>query len=94
VLFMVVERFTRGGAKAVYGRVRREGRMLPEGLRYVDSWVQADLGGCFQLMECDEVGQLQEWIARWSDLAEFEVFAVAPSSVTSDLMSRVDPDTP
>jgi Protein of unknown function (DUF3303) len=94
VLFMVVERFPRGGAKAVYSRVRREGRMLPEGLRYVDSWVQADLGGCFQLMECDEVGPLQEWIARWSDLADFEVFPVAPSSVTSDLMSRVDPDSP
>jgi hypothetical protein len=94
VLFMVVERFTPGGAKAVYSRVRHEGRMLPEGLRYVDSWVQADLGGCFQLMECDEVGPLQEWIARWSDLADFEVFPVAPSSVTSDLMSRVDPDSP
>jgi hypothetical protein len=94
VLFMVVERFPPGGAKAVYSRVRREGRMLPEGLRYLDSWVQADLGGCFQLMECDEVGPLQEWIARWSDLADFEVFPVAPSAVTSDLMSRVDPDSP
>jgi Protein of unknown function (DUF3303) len=88
VLFMVVEDFTREGAKAVYKRARREGRMLPEGLRYVDSWVQADLGGCFQLMECDDVGPLQEWIARWSDLVEFEVFPVAPSAVTADLMSR------
>jgi hypothetical protein len=94
VLFMVVERFTREGAKAVYKRVRREGRMLPEGLRYVDSWVQADLGGCFQLMECDEVGPLQEWIARWSDLADFEVFPVAPSAVTADLMSRAELDQP
>jgi hypothetical protein len=90
VLFMVVERFTREGANAVYERVRREGRMLPEGLRYVDSWVQADLGGCFQLMECDQVGPLQEWIARWSDLAEFEVIPVASSRETADLMARVE----
>jgi Protein of unknown function (DUF3303) len=90
VLFMVVERFTREGAKAVYERVRREGRMLPEGLRYVDSWVQADLRGCFQLMESDEVGPLQEWIARWSDLAEFEVIPVASSRDTADLMARLD----
>jgi hypothetical protein len=94
VLFMVVEQFTREGAKAIYRRVRREGRMLPEGLRYVDSWVQADLRGCFQLMECDDVEPLQEWITRWSDVADFEVFPVAPSSLTSDLMARVDPDQP
>jgi hypothetical protein len=92
VLFMVVERFTPEGAKPVYRRVRREGRMLPDGLRYVDSWVRADLGGCFQLMECDDVEPLQEWIAGWDDLAEFEVFPVTPSSVTADLMSRLDPD--
>jgi Protein of unknown function (DUF3303) len=90
VLFMVVERFTPEVAKGVYERVRREGRLLPEGLRYVDSWVQADLCGCFQLMECDDVVLLQEWIARWSDLAEFEVFPVAPSRQTADLMARVD----
>ena len=87
---MIVERFTGEGAKAVYQRVRREGRMLPEGLRYVDSWVQADLGGCFQLMESDEVGPLQEWIAGWSDLAEFEVIPVASSRDTADLMGRMD----
>jgi Protein of unknown function (DUF3303) len=90
VLFMVVEHFKGEGARAVYERVRREGRMLPDGVRYVDSWVQADLRGCFQLMECDDVAPLQEWIARWSDLADFEVFAVAPSAVTSDLMTRLD----
>jgi Protein of unknown function (DUF3303) len=91
---MVVEHFRPGATAAIYSRVREGGRSLPEGLRYVDSWVQADLGGCFQLMECDEIAPLQEWIARWSDLADFEVFPVAPSSVTSDLMSRIDPEPP
>jgi hypothetical protein len=47
VLFMVVERFTGEGAKPVYERVRREGRMLPEGLRYVDSWVRPTWAAAF-----------------------------------------------
>jgi Protein of unknown function (DUF3303) len=89
---MVVERFSPASAKDIYRRVRREGRQLPEGLRYVDSWVQADLRGCFQLMECDDVALIQEWIARWGDLADFEVVPVAPSRLTADLMARVDSD--
>jgi Protein of unknown function (DUF3303) len=92
VLFMVVERFSPESAKDIYRRVRREGRLLPAGLRYVDSWVQADLRGCFQLMECDDVGPLQEWIASWGDLADFELVAVAPSRLTVDLMARLDSD--
>lgn len=90
MLFMVVERFSPESAKDIYRRVRYEGRLLPEGLRYVDSWVQADLRGCFQLMECDDVAALQEWIASWGDLAEFEVVPVARSRVTAELMARLD----
>ena len=89
---MLVERFTPGSAKGVYRLVRREGRMLPEGLRYVDSWVRADMRGCFQLMECDDVVLLQEWIAGWGELVEFDVVPVAPSRLTADLMARVDAD--
>jgi uncharacterized protein DUF3303 len=90
VLFMVVERFAPGRARDIYRRVREEGRMFPDGLRYVDSWVQADLRGCFQLMECDDVALLQEWVARWGELADFQVVPVAPSRVTADLMTRLD----
>ena len=68
MLFMVVERFRGGDAAPVYRRYRERGRMTPEGLRYVDSWVEADFGRCFQLMECDDPRLLQEWMARWSDL--------------------------
>jgi Protein of unknown function (DUF3303) len=88
---MVVERFAPGAARDVYRRVREEGRMSPEGLRYVDSWVQADLGGCFQLMECDDVALLQEWVARWGELADFRIVPVAPSRVTAEVMTRLDP---
>jgi Protein of unknown function (DUF3303) len=85
---MVVEHFRSGAAAEIYRRVREGGRSLPEGLRYVDSWVRADLRGCFQLMECDDAVLLQQWIAEWSDLAEFELVPVTSSSTTQDLMRR------
>jgi Protein of unknown function (DUF3303) len=88
VLFMVVERFTPAAAVEIYRRVREDGRSIPDGLRFVDSWVRADLGGCFQLMECDDLLLLQEWIAGWGDLAEFEIVPVTPSSSTQELMAR------
>jgi Protein of unknown function (DUF3303) len=75
---MVVERFT-GGAEAVYRRAAERGRMLPAGLAYVDSWVDVRLDRCFQLMEADDPALLDAWIARWADLAEFEVVPVIGS---------------
>jgi hypothetical protein len=86
MLFMVVERFA--DAREIYRRVREGGRSLPDGLRYVDSWVRADLGGCFQLMECDDDALLQEWIAGWEGLASFEIVPVTPSKVTQEVMAR------
>jgi Protein of unknown function (DUF3303) len=86
---MVVEHFAPGAASEIYRRVREDGRSLPDGLRYVDSWVRADLGGCFQLVECDDALRLQEWIAGWSDLAEFELVPVVPSSSAQELMARL-----
>ena len=86
---MVVEHFAPGAAGEIYRRVREDGRSLPDGLRYVDSWVRADLGGCFQLMECDDGVRLQEWIAGWGDLAEFEIVPVVPSRATQELMARL-----
>jgi hypothetical protein len=75
---MVVERFVQG-ARPVYERAAREGRMLPEGLTYVDSWVDERLDRCFQLMEADDPSLFDAWIARWEDLAEFEVVPVLSS---------------
>jgi hypothetical protein len=77
---MVVEHYT-AGARPVYERAAAQGRMLPEGLRYVDSWVVADgaLDRCFQLMESDDPALFDGWIARWADLAVFEVHPVISS---------------
>lgn len=83
MLFMVIEHFRDQDAKAVYRRFRDKGRMMPDGLAYVGSWVAADLGRCFQLMETDDATLLQRWVAEWSDLAEFEIVAVTEGKVTA-----------
>ena len=76
---MVVERFTHG-PRPVYDRAAQQGRMLPPGLEYVDSWVDERLDRCFQLMETDDPRLFDEWVAQWSDLAEFEVVPVIDSA--------------
>jgi hypothetical protein len=83
MLFMVIERFRNQDAKAVYRRFRDKGRQMPEGLAFVGSWVSADLGRCFQLMECDDVTLLQRWVAEWSDLIEFEIVPVVAGKDTA-----------
>ena len=79
MLYMVIERFRNHDAAAVYRRFREKGRMLPDGLRYVDSWVETNFDRCFQLMECDDTELFQQWIARWQDLVDFEIVAVLTS---------------
>jgi hypothetical protein len=86
MLFMVIERFRNQNALAVYRRFRESGRQAPEGLTYVGSWVEASLDRCFQLMECGDVRLLQQWIARWSDLVEFEVVPVVSGSDTAEAL--------
>ena len=79
MLFMVIERFKNRDAVPVYRRYRKEGRMMPDGLKYVDSWVERDLGRCFQLMQCDDPQLLQQWISHWQDLVDFEIASVITS---------------
>jgi hypothetical protein len=83
MLFMVIERFRDQDAKAVYRRFRDKGRMMPDGVAFVSSWVSADLGRCFQVMECDDVSLLQRWVAQWSDLVDFEIVPVVPGKDTA-----------
>ena len=86
MLFMVVERFRDRDAKAVYRRFRDQGRMMPEGLTYVGSWIEANFDRCFQLMECDDARLLQDWLLGWSDLMECEIVPVVPSDQTRELV--------
>ena len=77
---MVVERFKNGDAAPVYQRFRERGRLAPEGLTYVNSWVDTTLQRCFQLMETDDPTLFDVWIANWSDLVDFEVYPVITSA--------------
>lgn len=79
MLFMVIERFKNRDAAPVYKRHREQGRMMPDGLSYIDSWVEPDFARCFQLMECADPQLLQEWISNWEDLVEFEIVPVVTS---------------
>jgi hypothetical protein len=76
---MVVEHFKNKDAVAVYRRFRDHGRMAPEGLLYLSSWVDDKLERCYQLMATEDASLLDEWMANWSDLVNFEVHAVVTS---------------
>ena len=78
-LYMVVERFRNGDAAPVYRRFREHGRMAPEGLAYISSWVTEDLSTCYQLMETADRALLEDWMRNWTDLVEFEVHPVMTS---------------
>jgi len=87
MLFMVIERFKNRDAVAVYRRSRDQGRMMPEGLKYVGSWIEANFDRCFQLMECDDPRLFQQWVIRWQDLIEFEIVSVVPSKETMETIT-------
>ncbi len=80
MLYMIVEHFRGGDPVPVFRRFRDRGRLAPEGLRYVTSWVTEDLAHCYQVMECDDRALLDEWIGHWQDLVEFEVVPVMTSA--------------
>jgi hypothetical protein len=87
-LFMVVEHFKNGDAAPVYRRFRERGRQAPEGLSYVSSWVDAEMKRCFQLMETDDGELLEQWMAHWSDIVDFEVYPVITSA---EAVERIAP---
>jgi hypothetical protein len=86
MLYMIVEDF-RNDAPAVYRRFRNEGRLMPDGLTYVSSWVTADYQRCFQVMQCDDRALLEQWMKNWSDLMNFEVIHVIPSAEAAAAMA-------
>ena len=84
MLYMIVERFVNQDPLPVYRRFRDHGRLAPEGLQYVSSWVDQKLERCFQLMETSDPKLLDEWIANWKDLTEFEVYPVISSQEAAE----------
>jgi uncharacterized protein DUF3303 len=89
-LFMIVEHFRNGQAVPVYQRFRQSGRMAPEGLTYISSWVVDNLATCYQLMETADRALLDEWMRNWSDLVEFEVHAVITSQEAAQRVANLE----
>jgi hypothetical protein len=88
MLYMVVETFKNGDAAPVYKRFRQSGRLAPDGLTYISSWVDDRMERCFQLMETDDRALLNEWIARWQDIVDFEVYPVITSTEAAALVEK------
>ena len=86
-LYMVVEHFKNKDAVAVYRRFRDSGRMTPEGLTHVSSWVDDKIECCFQLMEAHDPKLLDQWMANWSDIVNFEVHTVVTSMDAAEKMA-------
>jgi len=91
-LYMIVERYKNGDAAPVYQRFRERGRMLPDGLSYVSSWIDHKLERCYQLMETDNPSLLDQWIKCWNDLADFEVYPVMSSQQAAEKVSLISAD--
>ena len=85
---MVIERFKNGDAVPVYRRFRDKGRLAPDGLVYISSWVDTNLACCYQIMKTDNRLLLDQWIAQWSDLTDFEVHPVITSA---EAVERIGP---
>lgn len=89
MLFMVIERFRNRDPKPIYRRLGESGRMMPAGLRFIDSWVEPGFERCFQLMETEDARLLQQWVAAWTDLMEFEILPVVRSADTRADVERL-----
>jgi Protein of unknown function (DUF3303) len=90
MLFMVIERFRDNDMLPVYQRLQESGRSLPDGLEYVDSWVEANFSRCFQLMRCDDPRLIQQWILQWRGTgATFEIAPVVPSVDTRAVVAPI-----
>lgn len=88
MLFMIVERFQNNDMVPIYRRLRDRGRQLPDGLEFVDSWIEANFARCFQLMRCDDARLLQEWVLSWRGTgASFEIVPVVPSKETREVVA-------
>ena len=90
MLYLVIERFRNGDAAPVYRRFRERGRLAPDGLVYVSSFVTTDLATCYQVMECADRALLERWMDAWKDLVDFDVLPVLSSA---EAAARFEPRT-
>lgn len=82
--YMVIETFKPGMVDAVYQRFAEKGRMLPQGLIYIDSWLSADRTRCYQLMETQDYSLFKKWTIHWDDLTDFDIIELIDSPTKVD----------
>ena len=87
MLYMVIEHFRDGDARPVYRRFRDQGRLAPDGLEYISSWVTSDMRTCYQVMQCDDVRLLEQWMDAWRDIVDFEFVPVMTSADAARAMA-------
>ncbi len=87
MLYMVIERFKENAALEIYRRFREKGRMMPEGLEYISSWIDLDFKRCWQLMQTEDFALFDRWIENWRDLMDFDIVPVRTSAETVEIMS-------
>lgn len=90
MLYLVIETFRGGDPRPVYARFAERGRLAPEGLEYVASWVTTDLRRCYQVMRCADRALLDQWMDNWRDLVEFEVLPVVTSPEAAAAVAALD----
>ena len=87
MLYMVIESFNEGTASEIYRRFREKGRMMPEGLEYISSWIDLGFRVCWQLMQTEDFALFDKWTANWRDLVDFEIVPVRTSAEAEEIMS-------
>jgi len=80
MLYMIIEKFHQGKVKELYKRFDEKGRLMPDGVNYINSWIDENLTTCFQVMETDKIEKIHEWITHWNDVANFEIVPVITSA--------------
>jgi hypothetical protein len=94
MIYMVIEHFRGGDPRPVYARFAERGRLAPEGLRYLASWVTRDLRRCYQVMEAADPALLEAWMERWRDLVDFEVIPVVTSAEAAEAVAALSREAP
>jgi hypothetical protein len=87
MIYMIIEHFRDGDARPVYRRFRDHGRLAPDGLHYISSWVTTDLKHCYQVMETDDARLLEGWMSEWRDIVDFECIPVVTSAEAGRMMA-------
>lgn len=80
MLYMIIEKFQEGKVKALYNRFAEKGRMMPDRVQYINSWINEEVTVCYQVMESESIEGIQEWIANWNDIVDFEIIPVITSA--------------